>query len=356
MKLDFRQRLLASTLLVGAGVLAASPAVAQNTGQSTVPDQNQATNPGAAPPTGPVESTPTPTVSATGQAVQQPQEIVVTGSRIPQPNLTSAAPVSVITNQDVKLSGATRVEDVLSQLPSAAVDQGAGMSNGASGTAEVDLRYLGSKRTLVLIDGRRMMPGDPNSTTQAADINVIPAALIKRVEVLTGGASSVYGADAVAGVVNFIMDTDFEGVRFDGTWSVYQHNNNCPAVLGGTVCTINQAKGFPFATGSKMDGRAIDGTVSIGAGFDDGRGHVVGYFGYRKVNAVLGAQRDYSSCSITENSSHTKNSCGGSAFADPANVLYWIPGQTSTSTIGSLGPGTITRGGENIFNYGPLNY
>ena len=353
MKLDFRQRLLASTLLVGAGLIA-SPALAQ---QSTVPDQNKATNPGAAPPTGPVESTPTPTVSATGQAVQQPQEIVVTGSRIPQPNLQSAAPVTVVTNQDVKLSGATRVEDIVSQLPSAAADQSSGMSNAATGTAEIDLRYLGSNRTLVLINGRRMTPGDPNSSSQAPDINLIPASLIKRVDVLTGGASSVYGADAVAGVVNFIMDTDFEGVRFDGTWATYQHDNNCPSVLAGkTVCDLNTAKGFPFATGSKWDGRSLDGTVSIGAGFDDGRGHVVGYFGYRKVKPVLGSARDYSSCTIGENRAHTANSCSGSATADPGNVLYWIPGQTSTSTIGALGPGTITQGGENIFNYGPLNY
>ena len=77
------------------------------------------------------------------------------------------------------------------------------------------------------------MPGDPNSTTQAADLNVLPASLIKRAEVLTGGASSVYGADAVAGVVNFIMDTSFEGIRFDGNWSIWQHNQDDPSVSGG---------------------------------------------------------------------------------------------------------------------------
>src|SRR6185437_12359710 len=202
MKLDFRQRLLSSTLLVGASVLA-NPAYAQSTPpttgtQSTVPDQNVPTNPGGAPPTGPVSSTPTPTVNAEGQTVQSGNEIIITGTRIPQPNLTSAAPVTVVTNQDVKLSGTTRIEDVLNQLPSVGASQASGVSNGATGTAEVDLRYLGSKRTLTLINGRRMTPGDPNSTTQAADLNLIPAALIKRVEVLTGGASSVYGADAVA--------------------------------------------------------------------------------------------------------------------------------------------------------------
>src|SRR3954447_413815 len=236
MKLDFRQRLLASTLLATAGLMA-NPAYAQGT-QSTVPDQNKATNPGAAPPAGPVESTPTPTVSAQGEAVQRAPDIIVTGTRIPQPNLQSAAPVTVVSNQDIKLSGATRIDDVLNQLPSAAASQGPGLPNPASGTAEIDLRYLGSKRTLTLVNGRRMAPGDPNGTTQAGDVNMIPASLVKRVEVLTGGASSVYGADAVAGVVNFIMDTDFDGLRLDGNWSIYQHNQDCPDIInaGVTVC------------------------------------------------------------------------------------------------------------------------
>ncbi len=167
----------------------------------------------------------------------------------------------------------------------------------------------------------------------------------------------MYGADAVAGVVNFIMDTNFEGVKFDGTWSIYQHNNRDVDLIGGqTVNGIQDAKNFPYPTGSNSGGRSIDGTVSIGAGFDDGRGHVVGYFGYRKIKPVSGADRNYSSCSIGENRAHTANSCAGSATANPGNVLYWIPGQTSTSTIGALGPGTIARGTNNVFNFGPLNY
>ena len=97
--------------------------------------------------------------------MQTGQDIIVTGSRIPQPNLESAAPVTVVSDQDVKLSGTTRIEDVLNSLPSVGAAQASGVSNGATGTAEVDLRYLGSKRSLVLVNGRRLMPGDPNSTT-----------------------------------------------------------------------------------------------------------------------------------------------------------------------------------------------
>jgi iron complex outermembrane receptor protein len=111
----------------------------------------------------------------------------------------------------------------MNSLPQSFAAQGSNISNGSTGTATVNLRGLGSSRTLVLVNGRRLMPGDPRSPV--ADINFIPAPLIKRVDVLTGGASSVYGADAVAGVVNFIMDTTFTGLRIEGQASFFNHNN-----------------------------------------------------------------------------------------------------------------------------------
>src|SRR5438477_1609528 len=238
MKTNLRQQLLATTLLVGA--FGYSVPVAAQT--APPPDQSSTANPTTQPPSGPVEAQPTPAVSAQGAPVQTGQEIIITGSRIPQPQLTSAAPLTVVSNQDIKLTGSTRIEDTLNQLPQVGASQASGVSNGASGTAEVDLRYLGSKRTLALVNGRRLTPGDPNSTTQAADLNLIPTSLIKRVEVLTGGASSVYGADAVAGVVNFIIDTNFTGIRFDGQYSFYQHDNrNAPA---GNCVSVSASQGF----------------------------------------------------------------------------------------------------------------
>jgi outer membrane receptor protein involved in Fe transport len=230
-------------------------------------------------PSGRVEAQPVPSTNAQGAPVKTGQDIIVTGTRIPQVNLTSPAPVTVVTSQDVKLSGTTRVEDLLNQLPSVGASQASGVSNGATGTAEVDLRYLGSKRTLALVNSRRMTPGDPNGTSQAADLNLIPSALIKRVEVLTGGASSTYGADAVAGVVNFIMDTNFTGVRFDGQASVYQHDNRNPSVSHGLTIASPQP-GIRLA--AAFGRRQFDGTVTIGTAFDDGRGHAVAYFGYRR--------------------------------------------------------------------------
>jgi outer membrane receptor protein involved in Fe transport len=348
-----RTQMLATTALAGAIFLSA-PAFPQD----AQPTENQATSPGGAPPAGPVEANPPPTTSSQGESVARTQDIIITGTRIPQPNLTSAAPITTVSEQDIKLSGATRLEDVIAQLPSAVAPQGPSLPNPSTGTAELDLRYLGSKRTLTLINGRRMTPGDPAvGSTGAGDINLIPASLIKRVEVLTGGASSVYGADAVAGVVNFIMDTSFEGIRFDGQISGYQHNNDCPSVGGGlTVCDqllARQAQGlsnYEFPSGSSWDGRNINATISIGASFDDGRGHAVGYFGYQKQNAVLQSQRDYSACNLSGTAVPT---CGGSATSGEGNFIIFDEG---TSTIFTPGPDRTLMQGATLYNFAPLNH
>jgi outer membrane receptor protein involved in Fe transport len=373
MTVQFRQRLLSSTLLIGVAALA-SPAYAaaasdaQPTPPTDSPPTDVQTNP-----SGPVQGQPTPSTNAQGAPVAGGENIDVTGTRIPQPNLTSAAPVTVVTNQDVKLSGSTRIEDVLNQLPSVQANQGSGVSNGATGTATVDLRDLGPKRTLVLINGRRLVPGDPNSTSQAADLNFIPSALIKRVEVLTGGASSVYGADAVAGVVNFIMDTNFTGVRFDGQYSFNQHNNNCPAIPTsaanlGSVCGVLNARinagfrGYSYPTGSVADGGSFDGTMSVGAAFDDNRGHAMAYFGYRKVNPILQQRRDYAACGLQDTKTTTSGSginhnivCGGSATSAEGNALLFPPG-TSSSTFYTFGPNRTLVNGITRFNFNPTNY
>ncbi|HET6536365.1 MAG TPA: TonB-dependent receptor [Sphingomicrobium sp.] len=346
MKLDFRQRLLTTTLLVGAGVLA-SPAFAQ--AQPATQDQNAS----EAPPPADVAAAPAPAPAAQ-------QEIIITGTRIPQPNLTSAAPVTVVSGEDVKLTGSTRIEDVLNQLPSVMSAQASGVSNGATGTANVNLRGLGSKRTLVLVNGRRLVPGDPNSTTQAADLNFIPAALIKRVDVLTGGASSVYGADAVSGVVNFILDTQFTGIRFDGQYSFYQHNNDCPSVTGSDVCTLARARqaqglaGFDFPEGSVVDGGTFDGTVSMGAAFDDNRGHAMAYFGYRHVNPITQQRRDYSACGLSGSGAV---SCGGSATSGQGNaLLYNNAVTTGTSTFFTFGPNRTLVNDVTLYNFNPTNF
>ncbi|NML07041.1 TonB-dependent receptor [Sphingomonas sp. G-3-2-10] len=287
-----------------------------------------------------------------GQAAEEGQEILVTGSRIPQPNLTSTSPVTVINSAEIKLTGTTRAEDLINALPQVFAEFGGNVSNGATGTATVNLRGLGSQRTLVLINGRRLVPGDPS--VPSPDLNAIPAALISRVDVLTGGASSVYGADAVGGVVNFVMDTDFTGFKIDGQYSFYQHNNDSKTGIRNAL----NARGFPYPDGSVTDGGTVDATATIGASFDDGRGHVVGYVGYRKINAVTQDRRDYSACAtqaraVPNNSATSLFTCGGSATSPQGSFIVYDGG---TSTIFQVGPNRTFIPGSTPYNFAPTNY
>ena len=142
----------------------------------------------------------------------QLEEVVVTGSRIRRADYVANAPVATLGADQIELTATVNTEQLLNTMPQMVPGFDGTSNNPGNGTATVDLRGLGSNRTLVLINGTRAVP-----TTQggSVDINNIPTALIERVEVLTGGASAVYGSDAVAGVVNFVLKDDFEGVAFN---------------------------------------------------------------------------------------------------------------------------------------------
>jgi outer membrane receptor protein involved in Fe transport len=297
------------------------------------------------------------TTDAAAESEDAEQAIVVTGTRLRSPNLESASPVTVVSAEEFAVTGTTRVEDLINSLPQVFAAQGANISNGATGTATLNLRGLGSERTLVLVNGRRLQPG--TVSTSAADINIIPAALIERVDVLTGGASSVYGADAVAGVVNFVLDTDFEGFKINANYGVYNHNNRASADIRGA----NDARGFGYPTGMVTDGGTLDATVAFGSSFDDGRGRVTAYAGYRKIDPVLQARRDYSSCTLSANTAATVAgggrlyNCGGSATSATGTVFYNTgSGADFTSTLAQFGPNRTLLPGFTAFNFGPLNY
>jgi len=227
---------------------------------------------------------------AQAQTAQQTEEVVVTGSRIPEPNLTSVSPVSVVGKDEAKFQGTTSVETLLQNLPAVAGAYNSGVgSNGATGTATVSLRNLGSYRTLVLVDGNRLMPGDP--VIPAPDLKDIPTALIKRVEVVTGGASAVYGSDAVAGVVNFIMDRDFDGVRVDAQYGFAAHDNDNQGVQN----LLNSA-GIPVPK-SGLDGFTYTATAIVGTEIN-GKGNITAYASYSKQTPILSGQRDYGTCLV----------------------------------------------------------
>ena len=280
----------------------------------------------------------TPGASA---ATPQQQPIIITGSRIPRQNLTAVSPLTVVKGQDYKLEGAVLTEDIINQLPQVTPDQGAFISAGATGTATVNLRDLGASRTLVLVNGRRLLPGDP--TYPAGDINFIPSALIQRVEVLTGGASSVYGSDAVSGVINFILDTRLEGLRVDAQTSFYQHDNS-----NSSVRPLLAEAGDPFPTGNSANAANRDVDAAFGTGFLNGRGHVTVYGGYRKLFAITQAQRDYSACTISDEGD--QQFCGGS------NVSAIGTFRTPLSGVFHLGPNQTFLPGPAFFNFAPDNY
>ncbi len=323
-----RQRLLATTIITGAALLAfAAPAMAQDQ-----PDSDTV------------------------------EDVVVTGSRIPQANLITTSPVTQVTSEDIDVTGVTRVEDLITQLPQAFAAQNSTVSNGSSGTATVSLRNLGSDRTLVLIDGRRMGYGSPTDT--AADLNQIPGQLVERVEVLTGGASAVYGSDAVAGVVNFIMRKDFEGVQIDAQYGFYQHNNDYDGVgnLRNEIArrgSTNPSQ-FKLPDDNVSDGESREITLSMGVSSPDGKGNLTAYASYRNNNPVLQGFRDYSSCSIGNPAATPPAgvapgtfTCGGSGTSFPGRFTNFA---TFNYTLGAGGTFVPFNSNNNNYNYGPLNY
>jgi outer membrane receptor protein involved in Fe transport len=200
---------------------------------------------------------------ATFAAEEQTMEVTVTGSRIAKPDLESNSPITTVTAEAIEQLNTVNLEGQLRQLPQFLPGSTEYINNGNPGAATINLRGLGSNRTLVLMDGKRL---PPFGTSGAVDINLIPAALIERVDIVTGGASAVYGSDAVSGVVNFITKKNFEGLQVDANTSQY----------------------------GKGDGKTTSGAITAGGKFADDRGSAVISFGYTKRDAVLQGARAYS--------------------------------------------------------------
>ncbi len=322
-----RERLLASSMICGAAVmgLAATQAYAA------------------------------PAAAAATPASSEVSEIVVTGTRIPTPNLTSVAPVTSVTAADIKAQGVTRVEDLLNSLPQSFAAQGSNVSNASNGTATVNLRGLGSSRTLVLIDGKRLQAGNPTSAIGAvsADLNFIPTALVERVDVLTGGASAVYGADAVAGVVNFIMNRNFEGVRVDAQYSFYQHNQQDPEGIQSIISAAqakSAVKSFFQVPGDFKGGEGDEQSIIIGVNAPDGKGNVTAYATHVNINPVLASGFDYTSCTLNSGATFAGAGCGGSGTAYPTRFGSFI--------VDPSGPGNTfrPRTAADVYNFSPTNY
>ncbi|SDE00366.1 TonB-dependent receptor domain-containing protein [Aquimonas voraii] len=272
-------------------------------------------------------------------------QIVVTGSRIQSQTVTASAPVTEIQREDFALSGATRVDDLVNQYPQLNPAFDSQENNGATGYATVSLRNLGPERTLTLVNGRRLPPGP---TGELRDISIIPAALINRVDILTGGASAVYGSDAVAGVVNFVLDTEFEGFSINAGYSAYQHDNRNSYMQG-----LQDESGFEYEDGnSGFDGASRNLDLAWGGAIGDGSGHAMAWVTYRENDPLFHAQRDYSSCALDA----TGTFCGGSATSDTGNFVVSQAGVRNGAFASFDSTGRWSNGVRNLYNYAPPNY
>lgn len=291
--------------------------------------------------------------ATTDQETQQVARVEVTGSRIPMAaNMDGTSPVTVLGAKDIKTDGVRNVESLLNNLPQVFAAQTGSVVNGATGTATVNLRGLGSNRTLVLVNGHRLPQGSPGTT--AADLNQIPTPLVKRVEVLTGGAGAVYGADAVAGVVNFIMNDRFEGVQIDANYSGFNHHQQGTGGVADLVRKAAQTNPSQFKVpgNAGFDGKSKDISLLMGGNFDGGKGNATLFLSYKQQDALLQASRDFSACSLS--SSKTGFGCGGSSTNATGRITNTADGKVWTVSDGST-PRPYS-GATDLYNFGPINH
>lgn len=252
MQLALRRHLLASTVLLGTSMLGTA-AYAQTA--ATAPEEGT---------------------------------IVVTGSLITNPNLERSTPVNVTSSEEIALRQTNTAEQILRELPGVVPSIGTAVNNGQGGASYVNLRGLGNNRNLVLLNGQRITPANSNG---AVDLNNIPLALVERTEVLTGGASTTYGADAVSGVINFITKSDFSGAELSLSEQITEQG----------------------------DGNYMRADLTLGANFDDGRGNAVLSLGYQEADAVYQGARAFSRNGI---SSTSGIAAGGSPTSVPVTIAF----------------------------------
>jgi iron complex outermembrane recepter protein len=326
MKFTTRQRLLASTLLIGAASLA-TPAWAQTgTDESAEPPITSEADPDAA------EQDPG---SSGTDAAERGESIIVTGSRVPRRDLTSTSPLTVVQDEEFQLSGTVNVEGVLNTLPQVIPGTTAFSNNPGGGVATLNLRGLGSQRNLVLVNGRRYMF---YSTNQITDLNTIPAFLIDSVDVVTGGASAVYGSDALAGVTNFHLRNDLNGIIAGGQYSLTEHG----------------------------DGARYNLYAAIGTEFGDGRGNVTIYGEYYNRGDIFQDARPFSAFALGD-SGGTLIPLGSSGVPQGRHVAIGsgstVVGAGTNYQSGTFGaffgnPGVSTpyNSATDSYNYAPSNY
>ena len=277
---------------------------------------------------------PTMAFAADEAAEESVERIQVTGSRIKRQELTAVTPIITVDAQEFSISGNLNIEQKLAELPSTLPAFGPSSNNPGDGTATVNLRGLGTSRTLVMVNGRRWIPSNQSGVV---DLNTIPASLIENVEIITGGASAVYGSDALGGVVNFNLKDDFEGVEFSALYDVT----------------------------SEGDGQKYNLDLTMGGNFADDRGNAVVYLGYSKREPIFQGDRSFSDKALRQGTDANGNPVlvpGGSAgipgtrvFGGPTLIGGAFDGQT-LGRFNQDGSGNIWQDPQDRFNYAPDNF
>jgi outer membrane receptor protein involved in Fe transport len=273
---------------------------------------------------------------STGHAAD---EIIVTGSRIRLEDFTATSPIATLSSEVIESTGRTNIEQLLNTLPQVVPGFSATSNNPGDGTATVDLRGLGPTRTLVLVNGRRLNPSVNDGTV---DLNNVPTQLIERIEVVTGGASAVYGSDALAGVVNFILKEDFEGLD------------------------IGYQNGFS----DEGDGNEYQLDMVLGGNFAEGRGNTTVYASYYDREAILQADRSYTRLAYDSDEAYRGSPTGiGGRLDNVSNNPFPLTddGQGDLTSYYAFDPDGSVRGFVNLmpesngglgdrYNFAPDNF
>jgi outer membrane receptor protein involved in Fe transport len=256
------------------------------------------------------------------------EEIVVTGSRIKRRDFSSPSPITTIDRQAIEFSGQPTLEETLNQMPQVIPDYNRTYNNPGNGTSRINLRGMGAGRTLVLLNARRLAPSGVGS---AVDVNSLPQALVERVEIITGGATTVYGSDAVAGVVNFITRDDFTGFGIEGS---------------------------AYST-AESDSEIYDINLAYGHELGGGRGNITVYAGAYEREALLMSERSFSQFFI-ENDPATGELFNSGSGVTPSGVIF-VPqadfgnGPAWTTFNANGIPREFIEPGDR-YNFAPVNY
>ena len=261
------------------------------------------------------------TTAALPALAQDATRVEITGTRIKSIGAISSSPITSVSAEEINSSQPVAVEEIIRGLPAAIPAIGPGTNNGSGGIATIDLRGLGVNRTLVLVNGRRAVPAD---LLGRVDTNAIPVALIERIDLVTGGASAVYGADAVSGVVNFVLRKNFSGIEAQSS----------------------------YGASERGDAKRYRSDVTVGANLADGRGNVALSFGTTRTTPLTQGERSFGEFQLAS----TTGLRSGSPTAAPS-TFGGIPAPFTGTRAIDLTTGALRPAVESDnFNFNPLNY